>query len=143
MPGEELAPGVYARSGAIRLQYSRGSGPGGQNVNKVNTRTELWIALKEIAGMHPDAIERLRALAGRRITARDELHLIGEVHRTQEGNRREVFDRLRELIVAAQVRPKRRRKTRPSAGAKRKRLQAKRIRSEVKQGRRGAGNIED
>jgi ribosome-associated protein len=83
------------------------------------------------------ALERLRSLAGRRVTASDELHIISEVHRTQEANRKEIFARVRELIVQARKEPKRRRKTRPSASARRKRLDSKRRRGETKQGRTG------
>ncbi|MDP9174687.1 MAG: aminoacyl-tRNA hydrolase [Planctomycetota bacterium] len=136
-PGQELAPGVFVLAAGMRLQFSRGGGPGGQNVNKLNTKAELWISLGEVHGMSAGAIDRLRVLAGRRITSKGELHLIGEVHRTQQANRQEVFERLRELILQAQVQPKRRRKTRPSASSRRKRLESKRLRSEVKAGRRG------
>jgi ribosome-associated protein len=139
--GEEIAPGVFVSPAGLRLQFSRGGGPGGQNVNKLNTKAELWITLNQVTGLSPAAIERLRGLAGRRITAADELHLIGEIHRTQEGNRREVFDRLRELIVRAKIEPKRRRKTRPSASARRKRLESKKKRSQLKAHRSGRADI--
>jgi ribosome-associated protein len=135
--GDELAPGVRAGPGGVRIQYSRGGGPGGQNVNKLNTKVEIWVALAAIDGMSPAALTRLRALAGRRLTDAGELHLAGHVHRTQEANRQEVFQRLRELIVQAQVEPKRRRKTRPSAAAKRRRLESKRHHSELKARRSG------
>jgi ribosome-associated protein len=119
------------------VQFSRGGGPGGQNVNKVNTKAELWLDLRSVAGMTPAALDRLRTLAGRRVTDAGELHLIGETHRTQQGNRDEIFQRLRELIIHAQVEPKRRRKTRPSAGSRQRRLQSKKRRSEIKTMRRG------
>jgi ribosome-associated protein len=132
-----LAPGVAVSPVGIRIQYSRGSGPGGQNVNKLNTKAELWIALPQITGLTLAALGRLRSLAGRRITASDELHIISEVHRTQEGNRKEIFARVRELIVEARKEPKRRRKTKPSKAARRKRLESKRHRGEIKHGRSG------
>jgi ribosome-associated protein len=137
--GVELAPGVRIRSAGMRLQYSRGGGPGGQNVNKVNTRAEIWIDLPHIIGMTDAAKHRLRGLAGRRITAADELHIISETHRSQDANRAEVFQRIRDLILEAQVIPKKRRKTKPSKAAKRRRLESKRHRSEIKSNRRSSG----
>lgn len=131
-----LAPGVAAVESGVRLQYSRGSGPGGQNVNKVNTRAELWVALSAIRGMRPGALARLAGLAGHRLTASGEIHFASDTQRTQQANRNEVFERLRELIVQAQVEPKRRRKTKPSRGAVQRRLTAKKLRGEVKLKRR-------
>ena len=135
-PADRVAPGVSIGPAGFRLQYSRGSGPGGQNVNKVNTKAEAWFALSGFVGLSGSAIQRLRGLAGQRLTKGDELHLVSEVHRTQEGNRREIFERLRELIVTARKEPKRRRKTRPTAASKRRRLESKRRRGETKAMRR-------
>src|SRR5438046_5775155 len=93
-----LAPGVTVPESALRLAYARSGGPGGQNVNKLNTKAELWVALPAIAGMSPAAMLRLRTLAGRRITRADELHLSAQTERSQERNRETVLSRLRELI---------------------------------------------
>jgi ribosome-associated protein len=130
---EELGPGVR---GSIRLQYSRGGGPGGQNVNKLNTKAELWVVISSLTGLDEGALDRLAKLAGRRLTAAGEIHLASDTHRTQQMNRSAVFERLRELIVQAQHQPKRRRKTRPTRASKLRRLDAKRRRSDVKSGRR-------
>ena len=54
----EVGPGVRAVDGGVRLQYARGGGPGGQNVNKLNTKAELWVVLKEISGLSPGALAR-------------------------------------------------------------------------------------
>jgi ribosome-associated protein len=137
--GEAIAPGVMVAAGGMRIAFSRGSGPGGQNVNKVNTRAEIWVALGKIAGLSHAGLERLRGLAGRRVNLADELHLVSDVHRTQEGNRREVMQRLRELIVEAARQPKRRMKTRPTAASRRRRIEGKKRRSEIKKGRTGQG----
>jgi ribosome-associated protein len=134
--GMELAPGVRAAAGAVRFQFSRSGGPGGQNVNKLNTRAEIWVPLDALIGLNTGAIERLRQLVGRRITANGEIHLISETERGQEGNRAAVLERLRELIVRAKVEPKVRRKTKPSRAAKRKRLEGKKRRGEIKSMRR-------
>src|SRR4051812_39877263 len=114
-PGRiDLAPGVWAPESAVRLQYSRSGGPGGQKVNKVNARTQLWLPVAAIVGLREAAVHRLRALAGSRLTIADELQINAETERTQEGNRQAVLDRLRQLIVEAAHEPKRRRKTKPS-----------------------------
>jgi ribosome-associated protein len=136
-PGESLAPGVKVAAGGLRIKFSRGGGPGGQNVNKLNTKAQAWIQLDQLSGMSAAALHRLRGLAGRRMTDGDELHLVCETERTQEGNRRELFERLRELIVQAKKEPKPHRKTRPTAGSRRRRLESKRHRSEIKAHRGG------
>ena len=134
--GLELAPGVRIDPGLVRLQYARSSGPGGQNVNKVNTKTDLWIPIAAIAGITEAARGRLKKLAGFRLTQAGEIHIAADNHRTQEANRAEAFDRLRELIVKAMHVPKARRKTKPSKGAKRRRLDEKKRRGAVKSNRR-------
>lgn len=135
----ELAPGVRAPVSAIRLQYARGSGPGGQNVNKVNTKAELWVPLVALIGLTERARERLGKAAGFRLTQAGEIHIASDTQRTQEANRAEVFERLRELIVLAMHEPKRRRKTKPSRASKRRRLDAKKHRGEIKSKRRFSG----
>jgi ribosome-associated protein len=138
MTGEiELAPGVRVTEQGIRLQFARGSGPGGQNVNKVNTKSELWLDLSKIVGLTPRALDRLRKLAGSRLTLMGEIHLSSDSSRTQLGNRKLIFQRLRELIVEAKVQPKPRRPTKPSRGSKQRRLDSKKIRSELKARRSG------
>jgi len=132
-----LAPGVTVLESALRLQYSRSGGPGGQNVNKVNTRIQLWLPLAAIAGLSENAVARLRTLAGSRLTIADDIHIAAETERTQERNRQAVLDRLRELILTAVKEPRRRRKTKPSRGAKERRLKGKRLRSEIKSRRQG------
>src|SRR5688572_2999157 len=139
--GVELAPGVFANESALRFQFARSSGPGGQNVNKVNTKAELWVPLSALRGLRDDAMHRLVALAGKRLTKENEIHIAADTARTQESNRAAVMERLRELLVQAMHRPKRRKPTKPSPGAKRRRLESKRQRSEVKS-RRG-GRISD
>jgi ribosome-associated protein len=132
--GIEVAPGV--RAAALRIQFSRSGGPGGQNVNKINSKVQLWVALADLSGLPLDAKARLRGLAGSRLTAGGDIHIASDTHRTQAANRREVMDRLRELIVQAQKRPKTRRKTRPGKAARERRLAGKRQRSQVKSLRR-------
>lgn len=134
--GVELIPGVRVAESAMRFQYARSSGPGGQNVNKVNTKAELWVVLTAITGLTPAAMQRLRRLAGRRVTSAGEIHIAADVERTQERNRGAVLDRLRQMLEEAKREPKVRRKTKPSKAARQRRLESKRRRSDVKSGRR-------
>jgi ribosome-associated protein len=128
----ELGPGVAAPEGALRFQASRSSGPGGQNVNKLNTRIELWLDLSQVRGLEERVQQRLILLAGKRLTASGELHLASDSHRSQQANRQQVLQRLRELIVRAQRLPRPRKKTRPSAASRRRRLEQKKQRGQVK-----------
>lgn len=132
----ELAPGVSVPADHLRLQFARSGGPGGQNVNKLNTKAELWVRLDAIEGMTYGALARLRALAGRRMTADGDIHLTGETERGQEGNRAAVMQRLREMIVQAKVEPKPRRKVKVSRAAKARRVDQKKRRGNVKSLRR-------
>jgi ribosome-associated protein len=134
--GIELAPGVRISEDRVRLQYSRSSGPGGQNVNKVNTKAELWIPVSALTGMTEPALARLAKLAGSKLTITGEIHFSADNRRTQEANRAEVFERLRELIVKARHEPLRRRKTKPSKRAKQRRIDAKKRRGDIISNRR-------
>ncbi|HYE19648.1 MAG TPA: alternative ribosome rescue aminoacyl-tRNA hydrolase ArfB [Tepidisphaeraceae bacterium] len=133
----DLGHGAWTTEQALRIQYARSSGPGGQNVNKVNTKAQLWLPLTAIVGLSPNAFDRLRKLAGSRLTAAGELSIVAETERTQEGNRTAVLDRLRALIAQAAPEPRKRKKTKPSRRARERRLQSKKRRSDVKARRRG------
>jgi ribosome-associated protein len=135
--GLEVGPGVRVAESAVRFQFARSGGPGGQNVNKLNTKAELWVPVSALHGLTERALGRLRTMAGRKLTTNDDLHLTAETERSQESNRAAVLDRLRELIVQAKHEPKPRKKTKPSYGAKQRRLKSKKHRSEIKAGRRG------
>jgi len=123
----------------MRFQFARSGGPGGQNVNKLNTKAEVWVAISALRGMREDAIRRLREMAGSRLTAEDEIHIVAQTSRTQEANRAAVLQKLRELLVRAMHRPKIRRKTRPTAGSRRRRIENKRRRGEIKSQRSQIG----
>src|SRR2546423_712766 len=109
----DLAPGVKVGESLLRFQYARSRGPGGQNVNKVNTKAELWAPLAAIWGLSPRAADRLRDIAGKRVTSEGEIHLAADSERSQEQNRDAVMERLRAMIRAAVFEPKARRKTKP------------------------------
>lgn len=119
---------------ACREKFLAGSGPGGQNVNKVATACQLRVDVFAL-GLAPDAYRRLKALAGSKMTAAGELVILARSFRTQEANRADARARLNELVDAALVRPERRVKTKPSKAAKAKRVDTKKARSSVKAGR--------
>ena len=110
----------------------RSPGPGGQNVNKVSSACELRFYVAATSLLDEEGKQRLRALAGRRLTQSDEIVLEAHRHRSQEANRRDAITRLEDLIIAARHVPKPRRKTRPSRAVKARRLEGKRQRKDVK-----------
>ena len=110
------------------------SGPGGQHVNKVATAVELRLHVAR-SGLHPAVQDRLRTLAGQRLTNKDEIVIFAQESRSQLRNRAAALTRLGELIRDAKVRPKRRVPSKPSRAAKRRRLDGKKRRGAVKQNR--------
>lgn len=127
----EISPSLKIDERELQFGYIRASGPGGQNVNKVATAVQLRFDISN-SSLPEDVKRRLTHLAGRRITSDGILLIEAKRFRTQEKNRADAIQRFVELVRRALAKPKPRRKTRPSAASKEKRLKMKRVKGEIK-----------
>ncbi len=131
----KISPHLTIADTELAEQFVRASGPGGQNVNKVSTAVQLRFNVYASPSLPWDVRARLIKLAGTRINSVGELIVTAQRFRTQAQNRADARERLTELIRSALHAPKPRRKTKPSAGAKRRRVESKQRQSELKRGR--------
>ena len=131
----EITPSLQINERDLQIDFIRASGPGGQNVNKVATAVQLRFNVN--AASLPDEIKtRLIRLAGNRITGEGVLLIEAKRFRTQEQNREDAIRRFVELVRKSLVKPKSRRKTKPTQASKEERLKEKKRRGEIKKLRR-------
>ena len=136
-PGHiRLAPGVSVSSGDLRWAMMAAGGPGGQHANKTATKAELRVRLSDLVGLHTDAVRRLADAAGQRLNGEGEIVITCDETRSQRTNKDYALERLCDLVLAAQVRPKPRKRTRPGRGAIERRLEGKAHTSARKKQRR-------
>ncbi|HXX11822.1 MAG TPA: alternative ribosome rescue aminoacyl-tRNA hydrolase ArfB [Burkholderiales bacterium] len=127
-----ITPALALDERDLQETFVRSPGPGGQNVNKVSTAVQLRFALEQSADLTAEVRRRLRALAGRRVTADGWLVIEANRFRSQARNREDARARLVELVRKAAHPPKPRRPTRPSVASKERRLRDKRARARTK-----------
>jgi ribosome-associated protein len=132
----EITPLLQIPDSEFTWSFARSSGPGGQNVNKVASKAVLRWDVAVSSALPEDVKIRLALQQKRFFTQEGSLIITSQRHRDQERNREDCLEKLRAIILQALAVPKARKKTRPSRGSKRRRLQEKKRRSDVKQNRR-------
>ena len=131
----QVTPHIQLHEGELTFDFIRASGPGGQNVNKVSTAVQLRFDARQSSCLAPEVYQRLKKLAGRRITAEGVLIIQARRYRSQEKNRQDALERLVALIRKATEKPKPRKKTRPTRASKERKLAAKQMRGRLKKTR--------
>lgn len=130
-----ISPRLTIAAGELSESFTRSTGPGGQNVNKVATKVELRWTPAQCPGLSEYDREHLLRRLSSKLTEAGELIVTSEAHRTQVRNRSEVRSKLARLVLEALVRPKRRRVTRPTRSSVKRRLDGKKRRSDLKKSR--------
>lgn len=134
-----LTPTISIPETEITWKFARSSGPGGQNVNKVASKALLVWDIARTSAIADEVKIRLALHHKRFFNAEGQFFITSQKYRDQDRNRQDCLERLGQLIVDAQQVPKARKATRPSRGSKRARLQDKKRRSQIKQGRKMQG----
>ncbi len=127
-----ITPSISIGEDEVEEHFIRASGPGGQNVNKLASAVQLRFDVRRSPRLPEEVRARLERLAGRRLTREGVLVINAQRHRTQERNRADARERLVDLIRRAAVAPAPRRPTKPTAGARERRLQSKKHRATIK-----------
>ena len=120
----------------LRFSFSRSGGPGGQNVNKVNSKATLHFSVRHSACLSPGMRERFAQKFGSRLTNDGDVVITSQESRDQPKNVDSCLEKLRQMILEVLHPPKKRRATKPTKGSKRRRVEAKKRRSQVKEGRK-------
>src|SRR2546429_8812257 len=137
-----VTPHIAIDESELSESFIRSSGPGGQNVNKLSSAVQLRFDVRHSPSLPADVRARLERLAGNRLTRAGVLVITAQRHRTQERNRADALERLRDPIRRAALAPRPRRPTRPTAGARENRLESKKRRSRIKGLRQSKPNFE-
>ncbi len=132
----EITPTLSLEDYELRFEFTRASGPGGQNVNKVSSAVQLFFDVRNSPALPQEVKERLIKVAGKRMTGEGVLVIDARRYRSQEANRLDAIQRLSSLIQKALEKPKVRKKTRPSTTARAARVDQKKRRGSVKRLRR-------
>jgi ribosome-associated protein len=127
-----ITPSISIGEDELEEHFIRASGPGGQNVNKLASAVQLRFDVRRSPSLPDDVRARLERLAGKRLTREGVIVINAQRHRTQERNREDARERLVDLIRRAAVAPIARRATKPTAGARERRLESKKRRSSIK-----------
>jgi ribosome-associated protein len=138
-----ITPNLSIREDEIAETFIRSGGAGGQNVNKVSTAVQLRFDARNSPSLPERVKTKLESIAGQRATKDGVIVLTADRFRSQEANRRDAVERLVELIRQAAHQPKRRIKTKPGLGAKKRRLEGKAQRADVKKLRGAKGRFDD
>jgi ribosome-associated protein len=139
----EISPEIALNDDEISYSFIHASGPGGQNVNKVASAVQLRFNITGSLSL-PDAVkDRLVSLGGSRVTDNGEIVITARRFRTQERNKQDALERLVNLIRKASIKPRARRKTKPTARSIERRLQVKQRRKRVKKDRQPVDPFEE
>ena len=135
----QITPSLFIDERELTFDFIRASGPGGQNVNKVATAVQLRFDVARSESLSAEVKARLFKIAGQRVTTEGILIIEAKRYRTQEQNCEDAIRRFSELLRKASAKPKPRRKTKPTAASREKRLQIKKRRGEIKRTRSKSG----
>ena len=132
MPTIEVTPEIAIDRSELAFSFARAGGPGGQNVNKVETAVQLRFDVTRSPSLDDAVKQRVKRLAGTKLTKEGVLVIFARTHRSQERNRQDALARLLRLIAAAAEKPEFRLKTRPGLAARERRIETKVRRGETK-----------